>query len=58
MKRIIKVTVTYDLDDPQLRNTPITSKDIAEKITRKEMEDVFGWDEGYQGVAVEVLDIS
>jgi hypothetical protein len=58
MKRIIKVTATYDLDDPELKGCKITPRDYVEKKVLKEMIDAFGWDEGYEGVEVEVIDTS
>lgn len=55
-KRIIKVTATYDLDDSELIGCQITPKETVEKMVTKQMIDVFGWDEGYCGVEVEVID--
>lgn len=56
MKRIIKVTATYDLDDTDLKGLQITPKEKVKEIVTKQMIDVFGWDEGYEGVEVEVID--
>lgn len=58
MKRIIKVTATYDLNDPELKGCQITPKERVKEIVTKQMIDVFGWDEGYRGVKVEVIDTS
>lgn len=55
-KRIIKVTATYDLDNPELKGLKITPKKTVKKMVTKKMIDVFGWDEGYRGVEVEVID--
>lgn len=55
-KRIIKVTATYDLDDPELVGMQITPREYVEEKVLNEMIDVFGWDEGYLGVEVEVID--
>ena len=55
-KRIIKVTVTYDLDDPELEGMQITPREYVEEKVLKEMVDVFCWDEGYLYAEVEVID--
>lgn len=55
-KRIIKVTATYDLEDPECQGMQITPKEHVKNMVEKEMIDVFGWDEGYLGVEVEVID--
>lgn len=56
MKRIIKVTATYNLDDPDLEGMEITPKEKVKEMVIKQMIDTFGWDEGYCGVEVEVID--
>lgn len=56
MKRIIKVTATYDLDDPELKDCEITPRDYVEEKVLKEMIDAFGWDDGYEDIEVEVID--
>lgn len=56
-ERIIKVTVTYDLDDPELRGMQITPKETVKEMVEREMVEVFGWDEGYRGVDVEVVEV-
>lgn len=55
-KRIIKVTVVYDLDDPELEGLQINPKENVKEMVEREMIEVFGWDEGYRGVEVEVID--
>lgn len=57
MKRIIKVIATYDLNDPELTNCKISPKEKVKDMVTKEMIDVFGWDEGYESVEVEVSDM-
>lgn len=56
MKRIIKVTATYDLDDPWLKGLQITPKEKVKEMVTKQMIEAFGWDEGHRGVKVEVID--
>lgn len=56
MKRIIKVTATYDLNDPELTNCKITPKEKVKTMVTKEAIDMFGWDKGYEDVKVEVID--
>lgn len=55
-KRIIKVTATYDLDDPYVIDCKITPREDVEKMTLREMEEIFAEAEGYLGVEVEVID--
>lgn len=53
--RKIKVTVTYDLNNPYI-GSEITPKEVVKDMVEEEMEDYFGDDEGYTGVEVEVID--
>lgn len=57
MKRIIKVTATYNLDDPDLEGMEITPKEKVEEMVTEQMTDVFGWDDGYEDLEIEVVDI-
>ena len=54
MKRTINVTASYNLDE--LKGLQITPKEKVKEMVTKQMIDVFGWDEGYRGVKVEVVD--
>lgn len=54
-KRIITITTTYDMDN--IPENMITSKQKVEEIVTNDMIKIFGWDEGYCGVEVEVKDI-
>ena len=54
MKRTINVTASYNLDE--LKGLQITPKEKVKEMVTKQMIDVFGWDEGYEGVEVEVVD--
>jgi hypothetical protein len=56
MKRTIKVIATYDLGSTDLKELQITPKENVKKMVREEMFEVFGWDEGFLGLEVEVLD--
>jgi hypothetical protein len=56
MKRIIKVTATYDLDDEPYLSLSITPKETVKQIVEDEMVEYFAWDEGYLGIEVEVID--
>ena len=56
MKRIIKVIATYDLDSPELKGAKITPVDRVKEIAEEKMVDMFGWDDGYESVEVEVID--
>lgn len=56
MKRIIRITATYDLNDSKLIGAQLTpTKKVKDMITAQ-MIDLFSWDEGYEGVTVEVVD--
>ena len=54
MKRTINVTASYNLDE--LKGLQITPKEKVKEMVTKQMIDMFGWDEGYEGVEVEVID--
>ena len=56
MKRIIKVTATYDLDYPDLIGLQLTPTERVKEIVEEEMIEYFCEDEGYLGVEVEVID--
>jgi hypothetical protein len=56
MYRTIKVTVVYDLDDPELDGLQINPKENVKAMVEREMIEVFGWDEGYRSIEVEVID--
>ena len=55
--RTIKVTVTYDMTDPELIGAQITPKEKVEEMVRNEIYGLdWHWDEGYRGIEVEVID--
>jgi hypothetical protein len=54
--RTIKVTVIYDMTDPSMKHLKITPKEKVQEMVHKDMVKHFGWDEGYRGVEVEVID--
>ena len=54
MKRTINVTASYNLDE--LKGLQITPKEKVKEMVTKQMIDVLGWDDGYCGVEVEVID--
>ena len=55
MKRSIKIIATYDLN-PNVQGTSITSKEIVEAMVKEEIFEFFGYDEGFTGINVEVID--
>lgn len=57
VKRIINVTATYNLDDPDLVGADIPPKEKVEERVTEQMIDIFGWDEGYEDLEIEVVDI-
>lgn len=54
MKRVINITVEYNIDEKYLE---ITNKETVKDIVEKDMEEYFSWDEGYDGLKVEILEI-
>lgn len=56
MKRIIKITVTYDLSNPDFEKLQITPRETVKKMVEEDMIEQFGQDEGYLGIEVEVID--
>ena len=40
-KKIITAIVTYDLEDEELKGTPLTPTKYIEEMTKREMEDYF-----------------
>lgn len=58
--RVIKITINYDLDDPELKKFKeiiITPKETVKSMIEMEMIERFSQEEGYRGVEVEVIDI-
>ena len=56
MERTVTVTVHYNLDKPELKGCEITPKERVRYMVSKDMIKHFGWDEGFNGVEVEVID--
>lgn len=52
--RRIVITVDYNMED--FHNNEITPNQTVKEIVEKDMSEHFGWDEGYQGVKVQVQD--
>ena len=55
MKRSIKIMATYDLN-PNVKGTLITPKEIVEAMVKEEIFELFGYDEGFTGIDIEVID--
>lgn len=53
-KRIITITATFDMSE--IPQSMITSKERVKEMVTRDAENHFGWDEGYNGVEVEVVD--
>lgn len=56
MKRIINIIVTYDLDEVEKKGLQITTKEKTKEIITKDLLNIFGYDEGYCGMNIEVVD--
>ena len=53
-KRTITITATFDMSE--FSPSMITPKEKVKEMVTKDAENHFGWDEGYNGVKVEVVD--
>lgn len=56
MKRTIKITVTLDLDENHPDGLTITPMHIARELVKKDVEDLFIYEEGFRDLTVEVTD--
>lgn len=54
-KRTINISAIFNMSE--IPENMITSKEKVKEMITKDMEEKFGWDEGYCGVEVEVVDI-
>lgn len=54
-ERIINIRVSFDMNDIPEGST-INPKEKVEELVSTEMNDLFGYDEGFNGVEVEVID--
>lgn len=53
-KRTITITATFDMS--KFSPSTITSKEKVKEMVTRDAENHFGWNEGYNGVKVEVVD--
>ena len=53
-KRIIRVTVEFNMED--FNKLEITNKKKVKKMVEEDMIEYFGYDEGYNGLTVDVID--
>ena len=57
MKRIIKVTTVYDLDDPELKGCQITPIEKVKEMVERDIDSLdWHWNEGFIETKVEVAD--
>lgn len=56
-KRVIKVMAVYNLDDPALQNVEITKPEIVKENLYEGMNDIFGYDEGFELLYVDCEDV-
>lgn len=56
MKRTIKITVTLDMYENNPYGLEITPIHIARELVKKDVEDLFVYEEGFQDLVVEVTD--
>lgn len=54
-ERIINITVSFDITNIPVGAT-ITPKEKVKEIVEKEMAEVFGWDEGFRDLKVDIID--
>lgn len=53
-KRVITITVTFDMS--KIPPSTIAPKEKVKEMVIRDSENHFGWDEGYNGVKVKVVD--
>lgn len=51
-KRIINIKAEFDLTDPELVGMKLTDKKIVEEMVKKDMLEIFEYDEGFEKVTV------
>lgn len=54
-KRIIKVVAIFDMTE--IPEDMITSNEKVKEMVEKDIIEEFGWDDGYCGVEVKVVDV-
>lgn len=56
MKRTVNIVVTFDLDENYLGGAVITPKEISRELIRKDIADLYVYEEGFQDLTVDVVD--
>ena len=56
-KRVIKVMAVYNLDDPELQNIEITNPEIVKENLYEGMNNIFGYDDGFESLYVDCEDV-
>lgn len=56
MKRTITIVATFDLDTNHPSGAIITPKDISRDLVKHDLIELFGLEEGFRGLTVEVTD--
>lgn len=56
MKRIIKITAIFDLDENHPSGAMITPKEISKKLVENDVLELFEIEDGFQNLTVEVVD--
>lgn len=56
MNREINITVKYNISDENFIGVKITPKETVKKMVEEKITDIFGWDEGFNGIEVTVKD--
>lgn len=56
MNREINITVKYDISEKSFIGVKITPKETVKKMVEEKIADIFGWDEGFNGIEVTVKD--
>lgn len=56
MNREINITVKYNMSEENFIGVEITPKETVKTMVEEKMVDIFGWDEGFNGIEVTVKD--
>lgn len=56
MNREINITVKYDISEESFIGVKITPKETVKKMVEEKIADIFGGDEGFNGIEVTVKD--
>lgn len=56
MNREVNITVKFNMSNENFIGVEKTPKETVKKMVEEKMVDIFGWDEGFNGIEVTVKD--